>query len=130
VIRDSAAVVVGFFVGVLSGTMGIGGGVLMVPILALGFGLRQHVAQGTSLVAIIPTSLVGSVTHHRYGNLLLRAALWMGAAGAVGAALGALMALQLPKGVLARLFGAFLLFSAYRLWPWKPGRRPAGETQQ
>jgi uncharacterized membrane protein YfcA len=124
VIRDVLAVVFGFVVGVLSGTMGVGGGVLMVPLMVLVFGLRQHIAQGTSLVAIIPTSLVGSYTHSRYGNVLVRAAIWMGLAGAVGAAVGAVLALHLPKEILARIFGAFLLFSAYRIWPRRAKQRP------
>ena len=57
---DVLAVLSGLVVGVLSGLIGIGGGVLLVPIMVLGFGFGQHLAQGTSLAAILPSSLVGA----------------------------------------------------------------------
>jgi len=83
--------------------------------MTIGFGLSQAVAQGTSLVAIIPTAIVGGVTHLRQGNVLLRPALWMGGGGVVGAVIGALVAVEVPGPILARFWGAFLVFSAYRL---------------
>ena len=114
---DLLAVLSGLVVGVLSGLIGIGGGVLLVPIMVLGFGFGQHVAQGTSLAAILPTSIVAAVTHHRQRNLRLRLSLVMGGAGALTAIGFGVLALRLHPGLLARLFGLFLLFSAYRLWP-------------
>lgn len=105
----------GFAAGFLSGTIGIGGGALFVPTMTVGIGLSQAVAQGTSLVAIVPTSLVSSITHFREGNVLREVALWMGGGGVVGAVLGALVAVAVPGNVLARVWGAFLLFTAYRL---------------
>jgi uncharacterized membrane protein YfcA len=119
IVRDALAVAGGFLVGLVSGIVGIGGGVLLVPMMVLGFGFPQHLAQGTSLVAIIPTAVVGAATHHRQGNVVWRAALLMGAAGVVGAVGGALVALSLPRDLLARVFGAFLLLAALRLWPRK-----------
>lgn len=115
-IRDIAGIVVGLAVGLLSATMGIGGGVLMVPAMVIGFGFKQHIAQGTSLVAIVPTSLVGAFTHSRYGNVLYRNAVLLGAGGSAGVVLGAILALHIPRQALTRLFGAFLIFSAYRTW--------------
>ena len=120
-LRDALAILSGLLVGLLSGTMGIGGGILLVPIMVLGFGLAQHVAQGTSLAAIIPTSIVGAYTHDRAGNVDRFAALWVGAGGLTGALVGALVAVRLPRELLVRLFGALLLFSAYRIWA---ARRP------
>jgi uncharacterized membrane protein YfcA len=119
ILRDALAVIGGFAIGVTSGVVGIGGGVLMVPLMVLGFGFPQHLAQGTSLAAIIPTAAVGAATHQRQGNVLWRAALLVGAAGVVGAVAGALVALSIPRDVLGRVFGAFLIFSAWRLWPRK-----------
>jgi len=118
--RDALAVLGGLVVGVASGVIGIGGGVLLVPMMVIGFSFPQHLAQGTSLLAIIPTAIVGAATHQRQGHLLWRAALLMGAAGAVGAVGGALIAISLPQGLLARIFGAFLIFSAWRIWPRDP----------
>jgi uncharacterized membrane protein YfcA len=124
ILRDLLISCSGFVVGVLSGVIGVGGGIFLVPIMVLGFGVPQHVAQGTSLAAIIPTSLVGAITHQRQGNLVLSAALVMGAAGVAGVVLGALLALQLPVQVLGRVFGAFLIFAAYRSWPRRTDLQP------
>ena len=112
---DVLLILGGLGAGFLSGTIGIGGGLLFVPTMTIGFGLSQAVAQGTFLVAIIPTAIVGGVTHLRQGNVLLRPALWMGGGGVVGAVIGALVAVEVPGPILARFWGAFLVFSAYRL---------------
>ena len=121
VVHDALAILSGLLVGVLSGVMGIGGGILLVPILVLGFGFGQQVAQGTSLAAIIPTAIVGSYTHDRAHNVDRAAAAWLSAGGTAGALLGALVAVQLQRGLLVRLFGVLLLYSAYRIWA---GSRP------
>jgi len=118
-LRDLLTVATGLLVGVASGILGVGGGILLVPAMTLGFGISQHVAQGTSLAAIIPTSVVGAVTHDRRGNVLRRAALYMGVGATAGAVLGAVVALHLPREVLTRAFGVLLLFAAFRLWPRK-----------
>jgi len=113
--QDVLAIAGGLAAGFLSGTIGSGGGLLFVPIMKTGFGIAQPVAQGTSLAAVLPTALVGGITHLRQGNVLLAAALWMGGGGVVGAVIGALVAVEVPEKLLARGFGIFLLFSAYRL---------------
>jgi len=115
-VTDALAVLSGLLIGALSGLIGIGGGVLLVPLLVIGFGFSQQVAQGTSLAALIPTSIVGAVTHLRQGNLDVRAGVAMGLAGMVGAAGAALVAQHLHGKILERLFGLLLLFAAYRLW--------------
>jgi uncharacterized membrane protein YfcA len=112
---DVAAIGGGLVAGFLSGTIGIGGGLAFVPIMTIGFRMPQQLAQGTSLAAIIPTALVGGITHIRQGNVRRDAAIWMGGGGVVGAVIGALVAVDLPTSFLARLFGVFLLFSAYRI---------------
>ncbi|TMC54703.1 MAG: sulfite exporter TauE/SafE family protein [Chloroflexi bacterium] len=113
--RDLIAVVGGFAAGFLSGVLGIGGGLLFVPTLTVGFNASQSVAQGTSLIAIVPTAIVGGYTHLREGNVILEAALWMGGGGVVGGIIGALVAVEIPGPLLARVWGAFLVLSAYRL---------------
>src|SRR5438067_13373144 len=112
---DLLGIAGGFAAGFLSGTIGIGGGLLFVPTMTVGFRLSQAVAQGTSLVAIVPTAIVGGFTHLREGNVLLRPALWMGGGGVVGAGIGALVAVEVLGPILARVWGAFLVVSAYRL---------------
>jgi len=107
----------GIVVGIASGLTGVGGGTLIVPLLGLGFGIGQRVAQGTSLVAILPTAAIGALTHHRNGDVNLRAAVWMGGAGVPAALAGSALALWLPQRVLGGMFGVFLVLAAARMWP-------------
>lgn len=117
-VRDYALITVGgAVVGIVSGLTGVGGGTLIVPLLGLGFSIGQRVAQGTSLVALLPTSAIGALTHQRSGDVNVRAAVWMGAAGVPAALAGSALALWLPQRVLGGLFGLFLLAAAARMWP-------------
>jgi hypothetical protein len=116
--RDYALITVGgVVVGIVSGLTGVGGGTLVVPLLGLGFGIGQRIAQGTSLLALLPTSAIGALTHHRSGDVNVRAAMWMGGAGVPAALAGSALALWLPQRVLGGLFGLFLLAAAARMWP-------------
>src|SRR5450756_2590822 len=90
---------------------------MVVPLLALGFGIGQRIAQGTSLVAILPTAAIGALTYHRSGNVDVRAAAWMAGAGVPAALVGSALALWLPQRVLGGVFGVFLLLAATRIWP-------------
>lgn len=111
----------GLAIGFLSGLTGVGGGVFLVPTMVIGFGLAQRIAQGTSLVAILPTAVVGAITHFRHGNVDLRSAARIAAAGVPAALVGAGLALWLPERILLGLFGLFLLFATYRTWPRRSG---------
>jgi uncharacterized membrane protein YfcA len=112
-------VAAGLLIGTLSGITGVGGGIFLVPTLVIGFGLSHHLAQGTSLVAILPTAAVGAFTHFRRGTVDLRTAAWIGVAGMPTALVGALLALSSPQAVLAVLFGFLLIFAASRIVPWR-----------
>jgi uncharacterized membrane protein YfcA len=112
---DLLAILGGLAAGFLSGTIGTGGGLLFVPIMTLGFRMAQPIAQGTSLAAVVPTAIVGGITHIRQGNVLREPAIWMGVGGVGGAVIGTLVAVEVPEQILARGFGLFLLFSAYRM---------------
>lgn len=115
-LTDLLLALAGFAAGAIGGVLGVGGGIVFVPALTIGLGLPQTVAQGTSLAAIVPTSLVGAITADREDNVLRARVLPMGLVAAVGAGAGALLALALPTGVLVRVFGAFLIVSAWRMW--------------
>ena len=120
----------GLVIGVVSGLTGVGGGILVVPLLAIGFGVGQRVAQGTSLIAILPTAAIGALTHQRSGNVDLRAASWMAAGGVPAALLGSALALWLPARALGGLFGVFLLVAAARMWPTREqARRTSAPTE-
>ena len=81
-------IVLGLAAGVLAGMFGVGGGILFVPTL-VALGLGQLEAQGTSLLAILPTVLVGAWNQRRYGNLRVRTAVVVGLASIVGVEIGA-----------------------------------------
>ena len=115
------AILLGVAAGVLSGMFGVGGGILFVPVL-VALGLGQLEAQGTSLLAILPTVLAGTWNQRRYGNLRPRTALVLGLASIVGVELGARLATELSEATLRRLF-AVLLFAAAAQLAWRTRRR-------
>ncbi|HEX5028802.1 MAG TPA: sulfite exporter TauE/SafE family protein [Gaiellaceae bacterium] len=117
------AIVLGITAGVLAGMFGVGGGVLFVPTL-VALGLGQLEAQGTSLLAILPTVLVGAWNQRRYGNLRVRTALVVGVSSVVGVEVGARLVTQLPEATLRRLF-AILLFAVAVQLVWRTRRRAA-----
>lgn len=117
------AVVLGIVAGVLAGMFGVGGGILFVPTLTY-LGLTQLHAEATSLLAIIPTVLVGVWRHNRFGNVRWRPALVIGVASIGAAVGGAQVAESLPESVLRRLFAVLLLLTAtqiaWRAWRSRP----------
>jgi uncharacterized protein len=115
------AIALGVAAGVLSGMFGVGGGILFVPTL-VALGLGQLEAQGTSLLAILPTVLAGSWSQRRYGNLRVRPALIVGLVSIVGVEIGARIAVELPEHALRRIF-AILLFAVAAQLVWRTHRR-------
>jgi uncharacterized protein len=108
----AAAALLGLTAGVLAGLFGVGGGILFVPTLALVLGLTQIHAEATSLLAIIPTALVGAWRQSRYGNVDWRASLIVGITAIGGVEAGVQIAESLPQHALRRLFGALTLVVA------------------
>jgi hypothetical protein len=108
------AVMLGLAAGVLAGLFGVGGGILFVPAL-IALGLDQHDALGTSLLAIIPTVLVGTWRQSRYGNVRWRAAAILGVTAAVAAQGGVVLAQALSDTTLRRLFAGMLVLVAVQL---------------
>ena len=115
------AILLGVVAGIFAGMFGVGGGILFVPVL-VALGLDQLEAQGTSLLAILPTVLAGSWTQRRYGNLRARTALVVGVASVLGVEIGARLVTQLPESTLRRLF-AVLLFAVAAQLVWRTRRR-------
>src|SRR4051812_14835055 len=108
------AVVLGIVAGVLAGMFGVGGGILFVPTLTA-LGLSQIHAEAASLLAIIPTVLVGVWRQNRYGNVRWRPALVIGVASIAAAVGGAQLALSLPEHALRKLFAVLLLGTAAQI---------------
>jgi uncharacterized membrane protein YfcA len=114
------ALLLGLVAGVLAGLFGLGGGLLFVPTLVL-LGLGQLEAQATSLLAILPTVLVGAWSQRRYGNLRMRTAIVLGVASVAGVEVGARIATSLAEDTLQRLFGVLLVAVAAQL-AWRTRR--------
>ncbi len=102
-------VLLGVAVGALGGLLGVGGGTILVPVLVLGERVPQHLAQGVSLLMVLPTGVVGALSHARHGHVVRALLPGLMAGGAVGALLGALLAHRIQAPALTRLFALFLL---------------------
>jgi uncharacterized membrane protein YfcA len=114
------AIVLGLLAGVMAGLFGVGGGILFVPTL-VALGLGQLEAQGTSLLAILPTVAAGVWNQHRYGHFRARAALVLGVSSIVGVEAGARVVTELPESLLRKLFAALLFLVAAQL-TWRTYR--------
>lgn len=88
---------IGVFVGVLSGMLGIGGGMAMIPIFRLGYGMQAIQATATSLFAIVPTSAAGLVTHIRNKTCYPKLGVMAGVGGALTSVLGVRLANMSPS---------------------------------
>ena len=110
-----ALVVVGIGTGILAGLIGVGGGVIVVPVLMLAFGTSDLVAKGTSLLMMIPTALSGTVGNLRNRNVDLLAALLIGVSACTTTALGAWLATIVDPTVGNLLFAAYLVVIAVQM---------------
>jgi len=104
--------ILGFFAGLLGALTGIGGGVLLTPVLALYFGIPIREAIGTSLVAVITTSAASSSVHLQRHTTDIRLGMTLELATAFGAAVTAYLVGYFNRNLLEGLFAAFLLYSA------------------
>ena len=120
--RVIALVIVGLVGGLLSGAFGVGGGIVMVPLLIWLVGLDQRRASATSLVAIIPTSMAGSITYLAHGSVLPLVALIIAVGGIAGSLVGSKLLRTLPLAWLRWLFFALLVVVAVRLFFEVPER--------
>jgi uncharacterized membrane protein YfcA len=114
-VNELLAVLFGLAGGVVSGLLGVGGGILFVPALAIFLDESQVGAEATSLLAIVPVAAVGAWRQYRYGNVELRVGLLVGALSLVGVGIGVVIANAVSQRVLELSFAALLLVVAGRL---------------
>jgi uncharacterized protein len=110
-----AAAVLGFAGGIVGGLLGVGGGILFVPALAIFLGEPQVEAEATSLLAIVPVALVATWRQAGYGNVRIRDGLLIGVFSPVGGAIGVVVANAISERALELSFAALALFIAARL---------------
>ncbi|MBN9613859.1 MAG: sulfite exporter TauE/SafE family protein, partial [Actinobacteria bacterium] len=112
VLSGALLVLTGLITGVLSGLLGVGGGVVVVPILMFFFGSSDLIAKGTSLVMLIPGSISGTIGNMRRRNVDLRAAAVLGISASVLSPLGSVIATHIPpfwSNVAFSILLAFIL---------------------
>ena len=109
-------VLLGFGAGVLSGVMGIGGGIVIVPALVFLFGMSQHQAQGTTLALLVPPiGILAAMTYYKQGYVDVKIAALICAGFLLGGLLGSKVAVDLSNVVLQRVFGVAMLVIAIQM---------------
>ncbi|GKS81145.1 UPF0721 transmembrane protein [Ligilactobacillus pabuli] len=106
---------VGLFAGIFGAIFGIGGGMIVTPVLTIGLGLDIKYAIGASIIAVIATSSGASIAYLKDDMLNLRVAMFLEIATTVGAILGAVLTGVLPSKALFVLFGMLLIFSSWNM---------------
>lgn len=114
------AAIIGLTAGISSGLFGIGGGVIIVPMLIYFFKFQQQTATATSLVALLlPVGILGIINYHRAGFIQLeniKLGLVIATVMFLGTYLGSKFAISLQTITLTRMFSIFLVLVAVRLW--------------
>jgi uncharacterized membrane protein YfcA len=100
----------------MAGMLGIGGAIIMIPALVFFMGLSQQAAQGTSLAVMLPPiGIIAAYNYYKAGEVNLKFALILAAAFIVGSYFGSKIALNIPPGVLKKIFGILLLLVAAKM---------------
>ncbi len=122
-------ILLGLAVGVLVGLMGIGGGIVLVPAFVYLLGMDQHLAQGTSLVILLPPLALGALMlYWKNYQVDLQAGIACALGFLAGGYFGGLLAISLPSRDLKGFFGLFLVFSAAMLWRKTEARGSSGNA--
>lgn len=106
---------IGIVSGVISGLLGVGGGIVMVPAMIALMKVDAKIAIGTSLAVIVPTAMMGTYKHFIQENVDWRVFLMLAPLAIVGGYCGAHLAEQLPDATLKRLFGIFVIVVGVRM---------------
>lgn len=112
-------IIIGLLAGVLSGVFGVGGGVIMVPLLVFLIGFNQHQAQGTSLAVLsVPVTFIAAYTYYKSGDDVVnwKYALIIAACFVAGGFIGSKLAVSLNEQVLKKVFAVILLVTAIRMF--------------
>ena len=109
-------VLIGILAGVLSGLVGVGGGIIMVPLLVMFFGFNQHEAQGTSLAVLaVPVTAVAVFNYYKEGQINLKYAAIIALFFVLGSIVGSKFALTLDQKVLKKIFAVVLVVIAGKM---------------
>jgi len=109
-------VIVGLAAGMLSGLVGLGGGVIIVPALVFLLGFSQHQAQGTSLgILLLPAGIFAVLNYYQKGFIDIKVVLLLFVGFLVGGWLGSKLSLSLPEALLKKVFACALVLIAVKV---------------
>ena len=112
-------ILIGLAAGVLSGLVGVGGGIIVVPALVFFLNFSQQQAQGTSLgLLLLPVGILAAFNFYKQGHIDMRVVGIMAIAFVVGGWLGSKWALALPETTVRRIFAFILFYSAFKMMGW------------
>ncbi|MBC8464658.1 MAG: sulfite exporter TauE/SafE family protein [Bacteroidetes bacterium] len=112
----SILILIGLSAGLLSGVIGVGGGIIMIPLMMLLLGLDQHHAQGTSLAVMLPPiGVLAAWNYHKAGFVEWKFAMIIAATFIIGGYLGSQWAVKMDPRVLKKVFGAVMLLGGLKL---------------
>lgn len=110
-------IILGLVAGYLSGLVGIGGGIVMVPVLVLVYGFTQHKAQGTTLALLmIPVGIFGVMNYYKSGNVDIKTALLLCCGFVLGSYLGSKTAISLSQDTLRKIFAIIMFVVAVKMF--------------
>lgn len=107
---------IGLFAGLVSGTLGLGGGIVIIPALVFFLGLTQHQAQGTSLaILLFPIGILGVYNYYKAGFVNMKYTLVIVLAFIIGSYFGSLLSINLPEKFLRKIFGIGVFLISLRM---------------
>lgn len=110
-------IIIGVLAGAMSGILGIGGGIIVIPALVMILGYSQQAAQGTSLGLLLPpVGILAVINYYNKGFVNIKAVIVMAIAFLIGSYFSSKFATELPESVLKKIFGVFLVFYAFKLF--------------
>lgn len=109
--------IIGVLAGVLSGLVGVGGGLAMIPLMIILLGYSQHEAQGTSLAVLaIPVTFLAAYNYYSEGYINWKFALIIAIGFVVGGFFGSKLAISIDQAMLKKIFGVILLIAAFKMF--------------
>ena len=110
-------IAIGLLAGIFSGFMGIGGGVIMIPLMIILLGFTQHEAQGTSLAVLaIPVTFLAAYNYYAEGHVNWKYTVVIAAAFVIGGFFGSKFAVKIDQSILKKIFGVVLILAAVKLF--------------
>lgn len=112
-------ILIGLFAGILSGLIGVGGGLIIVPALVFFLGFSQHAAQGTSLgLLLLPIGILAVINYYNKGLIDVKYVAVMSVAFIIGGWMGSKLALLMSEDALKKVFAIILFYTAFKMLSW------------